>query len=174
MISHFLVLLLGCQNNYLLDGRIRTAIDFALNIKENHQIDWFLSGGIKNPQESTQSEAHKMSEIISNTDIIGYGNLNENWNYIYDTVSTNTVENFMMAKQVIDENPGKYSKVYVVTSDFHHDRASKIADKVVKDNNFNWILSNLELHDSRYWETVHVKNIDSDINKIVSQIKNTK
>ena len=161
----FLIAMLGCNVLELLKGRMKTGINFALN-ERNVEFDWFLSGGIKNPEESTVSEAYKMSQMISNSDEFVYGkSFKKNWNYILDEESTNTAENFIMLKKMSENNPNKYSKVYVVTSDFHFNRASKFADKIIENNEFNWILSNLELHDSRYWETIHSKNIDNDIKK---------
>jgi hypothetical protein len=39
------------------------------------------------------------------------------------------------------------------------------ANKIIENNNFEWILSDLELHDSRYWETIHTRNVDNDVEK---------
>jgi hypothetical protein len=164
----FLIVMLGCNVLRLLNGRMKTGINFALN-EGNTEIDWFLSGGIKNPSESTVSEAYKMSQMISNSDEFSYGSSNANWNYIFDEVSTNTAENFVMLKKMLENNPGKYSKVYVVTSDFHFGRASKFADKIIENNEFNWILDDIELHDSRYWETIHLKNVDNDVEKALKK-----
>jgi hypothetical protein len=159
------ILMLGCNVLNLLNSRMKTAINFALN-ERNVEIDWFLSGGIKNPSESTVSEAYKMSQMITNSDEFVYGSTSKSdWNYILDEASTNTAENFIMVKKMLENNPGKYSKVYVVTSDFHFGRASKFADKIIENNDFEWVLSDLELHDSRYWETIHTRNVDNDVEK---------
>jgi ribosomal protein L1 len=159
--------MLGSHVIGLLNDRIKTGINFALN-ERNVEVDWFLSGGIKNPDESTISEAYKMSEMISKSD--EFSSKSE-WNYILDEISTNTAENFFMVKKMLENNPGKYSKVYVVTSDFHFKRASKFADKIIENNNFEWILSELELHDSMYWETIHSKNIDNDVEKALKKFQ---
>ena len=164
----FLIVMLGCNVLNLLNDRIKSGINFALN-ERNIEFDWFLSGGIKNPSESRVSEAYKMSQMISNSDEFSYGSSNANWNYILDEVSTNTAENFIMLKKMLENNPYKYSKVYVVTSDFHFGRASMFADKIIKNNNFEWVLSELELHDSRYWETIHLKNVDNDVEKALKK-----
>ena len=58
-----------------------------------------------------------------------------------------------------------YENVYVVTSEFHYDRASLLANKLIPNNNFKWILSDAEMPDSRYWESVHIKNVDADVAK---------
>ena len=159
-----LIAMLGCNVVRLLSDRMKTGINFALN-ERNFEVDWFLSGGIKNPEENTMSEAYKMSQMISSSEEFTYGSSKEDWNYILDEASTNTAENFIMLKKMLEENPGKYSKVYVVTSDFHFVRAEMFANKIIENNGFNWILSELELHDSRYWETIHIRNVDNDINK---------
>ncbi len=160
----FLIVMLGCNVMRLLNNRIETAINFVSN-ERNIDFDWFLSGGIKNPNESSISEAYKMSQMIVNSDSFSYGVLKEKWNYILDEESTNTAENFIMLKKMLEKNPDKYSKIYVVTSDFHFNRASLFANKIIENNDFNWILSDLELHDSRYWETIHIKNVENDIKK---------
>ena len=160
-----LIVMLGCNVINLLQSRMKIGINLALN-ERNVEFDWFLSGGIKNTQESTLSEAYKMSEMISNSEQFVYGTTTKTeWNYILDEISTNTAENFFMLKKMLENNPAKYAKVYVVTSDFHFERASKFADKIIENNKFNWVLSELELHDSRYWETIHSKNIDDDVEK---------
>ena len=166
----FLIVMLGCNVLNLLNDRIKTGINFALN-ERNVEVDWFLSGGIKNPSESSVSEAYKMSQMISNSEEFTYGSLKSDWNYILDEVSTNTAENFIMLKKMLENNPGKYSKVYVVTSDFHFGRASMFANKIIKNNDFEWVLSQLELHDSRYWETIHMRNVDNDINKALAKFQ---
>ena len=166
-----LIILLGCHITNLLNNRIETAVNFALN-ERNNGIDWFLSGGIKNPMESTVSEAHKMSDLISNSEVFVYGNTPKKWNYIYDTISSNTAENFIMAKRMIEENPNKYSDVYVVTSDFHYLRARKIAEKIIgEEKEFSWILSDAEQQDSRYWEKIHIKNVDADVKKAIEKFQ---
>jgi hypothetical protein len=164
-----IIAMLGCSVLRLLKNRMETGILFALN-ERNVEIDWFLSGGIKNPNESVESEAYKMSQMITNSDEFVYGsNSKTEWSYILDEASTNTAENFIMLKKTLENNPDKYSKVYIVTSDFHFARAEMFANKIIENNNFNWILSDLELHDSRYWETIHIKNVDNDIKKALNK-----
>lgn len=148
-----LFILLGCNVPALLDGRIKKAVDYAANATDS-KIDWFLSGGIKNPAEDTVTEAEKMVQIISR-------NGTARWNFIRDDMATNTAENFIMADKAVDLS--NYNDVYVITSDFHHERAKKIADKVIAGNEFKWLLAPEELHDSRYWERVHIRNVDADV-----------
>ena len=159
-----LFILLGCHINELLNGRIETAVDLA--IIGGGKIDWFLSGGIKNPSEDTVSEAEKMAQKIQS-----YENKTvTDWNFIYDTTATNTAENFIMANRELDLTT--YSEIYVVTSKFHHTRAKAIADKVIHPNNFKWALSDLKLKDSEYWERIHIKNVDSDVRNAFDRVNN--
>ena len=160
---NILLVLLGCNVPYLLNDRIDTAVKFAYRFN-NESVNWFLSGGIKNPAEDIVTEAEKMAAQISQY-------APDNWNYIYDTVATNTAENFIMVKQYLDETPIDYSEVFVVTSEFHYDRARKIAEKIIGTTEFRWILSEAELHDSKYWEKIHIKNVDADVNKAIQKFK---
>lgn len=172
---NILIVILGSNVLNLLNDRINLGINFASderNFKnKNTKIDWFLSGGIKNPNENSlilmKSEAYKMSEMISKSDEFTYGSSKEKWNYLLDETSTNTAENFIMLKKMLENNPNKYSEIYVVTSDFHFNRAEQFANKIIENNQFNWLLSDMELHDSRYWETIHIKNVDNDIRKSI-------
>jgi hypothetical protein len=157
-----LFILLGCNVPTLLEGRIKKAVDFANATVNATQVDWFLSGGIKNPAEDTVTEAEKMMHAISSE------NNATSWTFIRDDVATNTAENFIMAEKAVDLT--SYDGVYVITSDFHHERAKKIADKVIVGNNFMWVLAPEELHDSRYWERVHIRNVDADVKKATRKL----
>ena len=160
-----LIILLGCHINHILMDRVNTAIKFAnyynSNIKYyeiyDYNISWFLTGGIKNKNENTITEAEKMKNLLSNN------SEKYNWNYIIDDVSTNTAENFIMTNKLASDYV--FKQIYVVTSEFHYDRASKIADLIDDDrkNKYNWILSPREDIDSRYWERIHMKNIEKDV-----------
>ena len=162
-----LILLLGCHINRLLTGRVQSAVEFANNTSANTTIDWFLSGGIK--QGGAVSEAELMVRMI---DSKSSGNNNKtNWNFILDTVATNTAENFIIANQTL--NMSSYSDIFIVTSDFHHARANAMASKVFAGQRISWILSPLEEPDSRYWEKIHIKNVDSDVKKSMDKIRIT-
>lgn len=154
-----LFIMLGCNVPALLEGRIKKSIEFANSETNNTtQIDWFLSGGIKNPDQDTVTEAEKMSQMIANKN-----NQTASWNFIRDEEATNTAENFIMVKNKVVL--GDYENVYVITSDFHYKRANMIANKVIEGNQFKWILSPEELVDSRTWEKVHIKNVETDVSK---------
>ena len=73
-----------------------------------------------------------------------------------------------MAKKYLDNDKKYYSDIYIITSSFHYNRAKKIADKLI-DKNIKWILGNSELVDSNYWENIHIKNVDIDVNKAIEK-----
>jgi uncharacterized SAM-binding protein YcdF (DUF218 family) len=191
---NILIILLGCHISILLNDRIETAIQFVNKLNQPNQpnqsvelnVDWFLSGGIKNPQFDDQlNEADKMSQIIStkspanSANSANYANSANSanyakWSYIKDTIATNTAENFIMASKYIETNNDIYDKIYVVTSDFHYLRAKAISDLINPSNNYEWILGKEELNDSRYWEKIHMKNVKSDVDKALNKYKNIK
>lgn len=163
-----LIVLLGCHVALLLNGRIQSAVEFAASVKDANVV-WFLSGGIKNPLEDTQTEAAKMAAILTGLDA-SRNNTNSTWSYVHDTVATNTAENFVMLDKMIDDSePNSFSEIYVVTSKFHYKRASAIATGIIEGNTFKWILSDVELHDSRYWETIHMKNVKADVERALDK-----
>lgn len=167
---NILLILLGCNMSYLLNDRISTAVNFASKFNETN-INWFLSGGIKNPEEDTVTEAEKMAQEISKFEEIYVNDVTgSKWNYIYDTIATNTAENFIMAQKFLEEQPVYYSEIYVITSRFHYNRAKKIADKLIN-KNVKWILGNGEFIDSVYWENIHIKNVDADVNKAIEKFR---
>lgn len=167
---NILLILLGCHISNLLNNRIDAAVNFAGKFNETN-VDWFLSGGIKNPNEDTITEAEKMAKQISKYEIIHTDELRGNrWNYIYDTQATNTAENFIMARNFINSENRDYDQVYIITSEFHQNRANKIAEKIL-DVEPKWILGEAKLHDSEYWERIHIRNVDADVNKALKKFR---
>ncbi len=156
IMNYLLFILLGSHVTELLNGRVKAAVDFAANITDqnNTHIDWFLSGGVKYGNAGV-SEAEKMAYLIGNK------NVGVEWDFILDKSATNTAENLI----AVSEMGGleKYSDVYVITSEFHFNRAKMITDLLIENNNFGWILSDIALSDSAYWESVHIKNVRSDV-----------
>ena len=163
---NILIVLLGCHIPFLLNDRINTAVQFA-ETQHNTKINWFLSGGIKNPNEDTITEAAKMATLITEQKNIYMSN-QLTWSYLYDTLVRNTAENFIMVQQYLNETSIDYDEVYIVTSDFHFERAEKIAEAII-DKKVSWILSDGELHDSRYWEKIHIRNVMTDVNKAITE-----
>jgi hypothetical protein len=164
-----LIILLGCNIYSLLLDRIEVAKLFVQQQNPISNIDWFLSGGIKYPPDknavidpfiiATESEAAIMKRRIEQTIIPHDGS---EFNFILDTKSTNTAQNFVRASMYLNSTKNTYSDVYIVTSAFHYDRARTLMNYVDSSNNFKWILGKLEQHDSRRMELIHMKNVYSD------------
>ena len=172
---NILIILLGCHISSLLNDRVTTAIKqvLAINTKHNNQIlvNWYLSGGIKDPSESQITEAEKMKEQI-NTILTHTHNCSTTQiticqvrsNFILDTLATNTAENFIIANKFIKKNINTYSGIYVVTSDWHYKRAKYISDLAVPENNFEWILGSVHYGNFKQMEYIHMRNVPSDVN----------
>jgi hypothetical protein len=177
--NFILIILLGSNVNDILLNRIEVAEHFLRNINTNTNtnIDWFLSGGIKfgNPKSNPKlvsavvSEAVTVSELEPEAEAVSMQRLIQKQlsdikgqSYILDTLSTNTAQNFIRASNYYNQTASKYSDVYIVTSDFHKERASKLMNYIDPTNKFKWILGSAELHDSRSMELVHMRNVYSD------------
>jgi hypothetical protein len=167
-IIKILIVVFGCGDDILLEDRINAGIDYALkqdNATTN--VHWLLSGGIKNPLESTMTEAFKMSKLIAQR------NLGERrkWTYIMDEDSTNTAENLVMIKAWLSKE--EYESIVFVTSAFHRLRVKVIADEILEGAySYDWVLSSMELPDSKYWEGVHIKNAMKDARNALRKCSN--
>ena len=158
---NILIIVLGCHIAYLLNDRIKTAVQLT-TVLPNENIVWGFSGGIKNKMVDKVSEAYKMKKTIQKNVPFVYGS-NPEWEYILDEESTNTAENFTMFRRILEKEPNKYSDIYVVTSDFHFERAKMIADGIIENNSFHWVLSDLEYGNFREMEKVHLQNVENDV-----------
>ena len=154
------------------------------NDYEITKITWFLSGGIKNPFPGAKSEAFQMKSHIDNHINMKYSNgilgtpdglISHKdkivWDFVLDEQSTNTAENFIWASHYLNSTSESFESVYVVTSDFHYNRASLMLNLIDSSRKYDWILGDLEQDDLRYWESVHIRNVDLDVSKAKSNIK---
>ncbi len=149
-----LILVLGSHDDELLQDRMHTAMDLAKNLGGEIKINWFLSGGTKRQvQESSSSEAESMRTLL-------YNGGNSNWEIKIDTLSRNTAENFAHFRKYAESGPE--SKIYAVTSQFHHERAKSILSGITNIP-VNWILSSKACPSCHRDEKRHNLNIDSDI-----------
>ncbi len=161
-----LLILLGCNITSLLMDRVITAINFIENNKNNFsKITWYLSGGIK--FDGTLSEASLMKIELETS--IQTKNLNENidYHYILDEKSKNTAENLFMSSNYLNVTQHSYDDIYIISSKFHYNRAQLMMSLIDSSRNYNWILGDLQLSDSLYWENIHIKNVYNDINKLL-------
>jgi hypothetical protein len=160
-----------------------TQDDLFLNNKTT-KITWFLSGGIKKNSVGAKSEASVMKSQINNIIDLkckknekNVNNFNHNlysnliWDYVLDEKSTNTAENFIWASHFLNTTNQVFDSIYVVTSAFHYSRSKKILDLIDSSKHFKWILGDLEEKDSRYWESIHIKNVPSDVLKAKKQLE---
>lgn len=166
-----LIVILGCNILSILYDRINVAINFVnknyneptglakiLNIYEKKSVHWLLTGGIKSDFiKSQKPEAEVMLEVLKKQNYVGH-------QFIIDTNSTNTVENFIFLANYLNST-NIYSDVYIVTSDFHSTRAKKITYKISPNNKYKWVLSKEENKDLVFWEKYHINNVDRDIQR---------
>ena len=159
-----LIILLGCHIARLLNGRIEAAVELASSYHQ--QVDWLLSGGIKHANNGASiTEAEQMAAQILKKEP-AYGT--PEWNYILDTKATNTAENFL---RIRDMDLTVYNEVYIATSEFHYERAAKIASLIIDDRikKISWILAEQKEPDSEYWEHIHIRNVEADVRRALQQ-----
>lgn len=194
---NILMIVLGCNIGSILLNRLETSFrfieqtlgndvcitsnpltDFFVSTKSNsnsnHHITWFLSGGIKNNFIDAKSESSILKSQIDNNISLKYkdiGNEKINWDFVLDEKSTNTAENFIWASHFINTTEKIFDDIYVVTSDFHFPRANEMLKMIDPSKNFKWILGNLEENDSRYWESIHLRNVRSDVAKARAKLQ---
>ena len=152
--SNIVILVLGCHMNDILEDRISTALRFAKDL--DRPITWFLSGGTKNQIDSIlqQNEAEEMAYFVSNT--------NSKWQIELDTKATNTAENFAYFRKWVEAKND--IDIYIVTSEFHHNRASSILDGIIQ-NPVKWVLGTKSCTWCDRDEGIHIRNINNDIKK---------
>jgi hypothetical protein len=163
---NLLIILLGSNILNIQISRLETCFKYIENnfyntknecIIQDINITWFLSGGIKNPDTDFISEASKMKSYIDK-------NFNKkSFNFVLDEKSTNTAENFIMASYYMNSTITIFDEIFIVTSDFHYNRANLMLNLIDPSKKYNWILSDIEESDSRYWETIHIKNVFTDV-----------
>ncbi len=116
--------------------------------------------------------------FTNNTEINFVGNYKNNkiqnnlkWTFILDEKSTNTAENFLFATKFLNTTLINYEQIYVATSNFHFQRASKLLSYFDISRNYQWILADLEQFNSRYLENIYIQNVYLDylqaMNKII-------
>ena len=159
-----IIAILGSNIYNILQDRLMTAISYIEQNYENKiQVDWFLSGG------------KKSSSYDINESVIMYNYITKieqkyldkiKFNYIFDSESTNTAQNLFALSYYLNKTSINYNEINIITSDFHYNRANKILQKIDNSREYNWILGLEEQHNSRYWENIHMQNIEQDISKL--------
>ena len=153
-------IVLGSADETILGERIQTAIVY-ISESPNPNI-LFISGGVKNAITNcgAETEASKAANMIK---IIGTGAVQ----IVLEEKATNTAENFVYLKQWVNNNYGNddLPDVVITTSDFHKNRAEQIFNGVIPEIKPKWNLSKSAC--MRCWsdESVHMKNVKSDIER---------
>lgn len=162
------------------------------NTKKPILITIFLSGGIKNKFNGALSEASILKSQINNIFNLKYGTLYQNdvdeinilnrtfnfnnlknpfineyinikFKFVLDEKSTNTAENFVSVSKFLNFSFISYEQLYIITSLFHKPRANLMMNLIDPSKKYKWILGDYEESDSKYWESVHINNIFSDV-----------
>lgn len=192
---NFAILLAGCHITSIINNRLETSFNYIESLKKNFKpelfndyrvqyygnllnspveikITWFLSGGIKFSHPGAKSEASIMKYhidrfISSKFSSSTKSNLDYNieWDFVLDEISTNTAENFIWASDFLNQTSNLFDSVYIVTSDFHYERASMMMGLIDTSREYKWILGDVEEHNSREMEKIHIKNVYSDVTK---------
>lgn len=146
-----------------------------LILEAKTKITWFLSGGIKYSHPGAKSEASIMKSHIDDfirTKFTSQPNSKLiEWDFVLDELSTNTAENFIRASVFLNHTSNTYDSVYIVTSNFHYERASMMMGLVDQSREYKWILGDAEEHNSRSMEKIHIKNVHSDVTKARVSLK---
>jgi hypothetical protein len=149
-------------------------INININVNVNINITWFLSGGVKFSHPGAKSEASVMKSHIDKFISSKFSSLESDfikWDFVLDKLSTNTAENFIRASDFLNQTTNSYDSVYIVTSDFHYERASKMMGLIDQSREYKWILGDAEEHYSRSMEKIHIKNVYSDVKKARTLIR---
>ena len=143
------VLVLGCHITEIQNVRINTAIEYFTKYP-NLDLVWYLSGG---KEKSQISEAIEMKKKLGTC----------NHKIHLDERPTNTAENFAYFKTYIETT--KVENVFVVTSDFHHNRANILLTRIFGDTDVHieWILGNSHCPSCWRDEDLHIKNVEDDV-----------
>ena len=149
-----IIIILGCSNNHIQEQRVKAGLEYIKRSRLSKVL--FLSGGIKNNEHNSVSEASKMLNQIKNENL--------DTRIIIDEKSKNTAENFVNLKNWIKNNNiyNLFSYV-IVTSDFHKERALKLFNGIFNNIKVKFITSKSNCNHCWKDEETHLKNVHSDI-----------
>ena len=172
MIFNILIVLLGCNIETILIDRLQTGVRLANN-NSAANIEWFLTGGIKNADDANAvSESKKMSAFLRDQQS---GNATTQWGYIYDDQSINTAENFVRLRNMLYHGEKTYDKIYITTSGFHYLRAKKMLELVFEDAmkvfDFEWNLAPSTEPGFYHLEKIHIRNVEKDVKSALAAVK---
>ena len=157
--KHDILVVLGSADDRILGERVTAAIHY-IQSSHDRPIILFISGGVKNAFQDDVTEASKAVDILSDKSF-------ENVEIVLDENATNTAENFAYLKRWVNRNFSQddLPSFVITTSDFHQLRAERLFHGFLPDVTPQWNLSKSSC--SRCWadESIHIKNVPSDILK---------
>jgi hypothetical protein len=167
--KHDILVVLGSADDRILSERVAAAMQYIQSSSQNQSIILFISGGVKNAFQSgdglangSASEASKAAGAFSNE-----SSSYENVQIVLDENATNTAENFAYLKRWVNHNFSQddLPSFVITTSDFHQVRAERLFHGFLPDVTPQWNLSKSSC--SRCWadESIHIKNVPTDILK---------
>lgn len=164
--KHDVLVVLGSADDRILSERVSAAIQY-IQSSHNRSIILFISGGVKNAFHGDDgsvngSEASKAAGAFS-SDSSSF----EHVQIVLDENATNTAENFAYLKRWVNHNFSQddLPSFVITTSDFHQVRAERLFHGFLPDVTPQWNLSKSSC--SRCWadESIHIKNVPTDILK---------
>jgi uncharacterized SAM-binding protein YcdF (DUF218 family) len=162
--KHDILVVLGSADDRILSERVSAAMQYIQSSSQNQSIILFISGGVKNALQDdglvNTSEASKAAGAFSSETY-------ENVQIVLDENATNTAENFAYLKRWVNHNFSQddLPSFVITTSDFHQVRAERLFHGFLPDVTPQWNLSKSSC--SRCWadESIHIKNVPTDILK---------
>jgi len=152
-----IIVVLGCDNNSLLEDRMEVALNTVENIEGS--IIWYLTGGVKRYNDKGGemiTEASKMLNILKKE-----GNTNA---IIVDDKAQNTAENFVKLKGWLD-HINEDMNIHIVTSAFHFIRAKSMFEKILPNIQATWDLGYISCASCLSDETIHRRHVNEDVEK---------
>jgi uncharacterized SAM-binding protein YcdF (DUF218 family) len=156
--KHDVLVVLGSSDERILSERISAAIQYIRT--SDSPIILYVSGGVKNAFVNEVSEASKAAKILAENQF-------DHIQIVLDEHATNTAENFAYLKRWLLQNfsSDDLPEFVITTSDFHQSRAERIFQGILPDITPKWNLSKSYCLSCWSDETIHLKNVPSDIMK---------
>ena len=158
-----ILVVLGSDNNNLLQDRMDTALDKVSNL--DGDIIWYLTGGVKRYNDrggEMITEASKMLYLLKME-----GNTNA---VVIDDKAKNTAENFVKLKKWLD-SINEDVNLYIVTSAFHFIRAKAMFEEIMPTTQATWELGYKSCATCLGDEMLHRQHVKKDVEKALENEK---
>lgn len=152
-----IVVVLGSDNNDLLQDRMNIALDKVKDIEGD--IIWYLTGGVKRYNDKGGemiTEASKMLYMLKME-----GNTNA---VIIDDKAKNTAENFVKLKGWLD-HINEDVNIHIVTSAFHFIRAKSMFEEIMPNIQATWELGYKSCSTCLSDELIHRQHVKKDVER---------